>query len=74
MKPMDRRLGQKRPSYEQRDLNKRMRNENADRDSNHAAMEELAQETGGQAFYNTNGLNDVLSRVINNGTRYYTLT
>ena len=37
-------------------------------------MKELAHETGGEAFYNTNGLNDVLNRVINNGTRYYTLT
>jgi hypothetical protein len=33
----------------------------------------LARDTGGQAFYNTNGLNDALTRVLNNGTRYYTL-
>jgi len=37
-------------------------------------MDELAKETGGEAFYNTNGLNDVLSRVVNNGTRYYSLS
>jgi hypothetical protein len=36
--------------------------------------EELAKDTGGQAFYNTNGLNDALTRVVNNGTHYYTLT
>jgi hypothetical protein len=28
---------------------------------------------GGQAFYNTNGLKDALTRVVNNGTRYYSL-
>ncbi len=37
-------------------------------------MEQLAQDTGGKAFYNTNGLNDALARVINSGTRYYSLT
>jgi len=67
-------IGQKRPSAEQRDSMKRMRAGAMDRDSNHNAMEELAKDTGGQAFYNTNGLNDALARVINNGTRYYTLT
>jgi hypothetical protein len=36
-------------------------------------MEDLAKDTGGQAFYNTNGLNDALARVVNNGTRYYSL-
>jgi len=41
---------------------------------NHSAMEELAKDTGGEALYNTNGLNDALARVINNGTQYYTLT
>lgn len=43
------------------------------RESSHNAMEELAKDTGGQAFYNTNGFNDVLTRVVNNGTRYYSL-
>ncbi len=36
-------------------------------------MDELAKDTGGQAFYNTNGFNDALTRVVNNGTRYYSL-
>ncbi|MFZ1008297.1 MAG: VWA domain-containing protein [Candidatus Sulfotelmatobacter sp.] len=67
-------IGQKRPSMAQRDTIKRMRTGAADRDSSHGAMEELAKDTGGQAFYNTNGLNDALARVVNNGTRYYTLT
>jgi hypothetical protein len=37
-------------------------------------MDELARDTGGEAFYNTNGLNDALDRVLNDGTHYYTLT
>lgn len=67
-------IGQKRPSMVQRDTIKRMRTGAADRDSSHGAMEELAKDTGGQAYYNTNGLNDALAHVVNNGTRYYTLT
>ncbi len=42
-------------------------------DASHASMEQLARDTGGQAIYNTNGLNDALTRVVNNGTRYYSL-
>lgn len=67
-------IGQKRPSFEERDLVKQMRTDTATRDSNHTIMEMVAEDTGGTAFYNTNGLSDALARVINNGTRYYTLT
>lgn len=67
-------IGEKRPSLEERDQIKQMQNEGVTRDSNHAIMETLAEDTGGEAFYNTNGLNDALTRVINNGTRYYSLT
>ena len=67
-------IGQKRPSLAMRDQIQGLQAGEADRDSNHRAMDELAKETGGQAFYNTNGLSDVLSRVVNNGTRYYSLT
>jgi VWFA-related protein len=63
-----------RPSNQSRQVTRQMRSEDVTRDSSRAAMKELAHETGGEAFYNTNGLNDVLNRVINNGTRYYTLT
>ncbi len=38
------------------------------------SMELLAKDTGGQAFYNTNGLKDVLQHVTNEGMHYYTLT
>jgi len=66
-------IGQKRPSLAMRDQVKQLQAGEADRDLNRNSMEELAKDTGGQAFYNTNGLNDVLTRVVNNGTRYYSL-
>ncbi len=44
------------------------------RNSGHAAMDKLARDTGGEAYYNTNGFNDALDHVLNNGTHYYTLT
>lgn len=37
-------------------------------------MDELANDTGGKAFYNTNGLNDALDHVLKHGTHYYTLS
>jgi VWFA-related protein len=37
-------------------------------------MDELATDTGGKAFYNTNGLNDALNHVLNHGTHYYTIS
>ncbi len=67
-------IGEKRPSMAMRDQVRQMQAGAADRDSNHRAMEDLAKDTGGQAIYNTNGLNAALSRVVNNGTRYYSLS
>lgn len=67
-------ISQKRGSIAMQDQVRQLRTGSVDRDSNHAAMEQLAQDTGGKAFYNTNGLNDALARVINSGTRYYSLT
>ena len=67
-------IGEKRGTMVTRDQIRDLRTERADRDSSHAIMETMAKDTGGQAYYNTNGLNDVLARVINNGTRYYTLS
>jgi hypothetical protein len=37
-------------------------------------MDELAKDTGGQAFFNTNGLGDALTRVSNAGAYFYTLS
>jgi VWFA-related protein len=39
----------------------------------HATMQELAQDTGGRAFYDTNGLKEALASAIENGENYYTL-
>jgi VWFA-related protein len=37
------------------------------------AMETLAQETGGRAFYNTNALDEAMAKAIDEGSHYYTL-
>jgi|CZKD01.1.fsa_nt_gi VWFA-related protein len=66
-------IGEKRPSLAMRDQVKHLQTGEVARDSNHSSMDQLAKDTGGQAFYNTNGLNDALTRVVNNGTRYYSL-
>jgi VWFA-related protein len=68
-----REITQKRVSVAAQDSIQQSRKDRMNRDTGHAAMEQLAKDTGGQAFYNTNGLNDAFRRVINNGTRYYTL-
>lgn len=39
----------------------------------HATMDQMASDTGGRAFYNTNGLADAAARAIDAGTNYYTL-
>lgn len=66
-------IGEKRPSLAMRDQVRNLQTGETTRDSNHASMDQLAKDTGGQAFYNTNGLNDALTRVVNNGARYYSL-
>jgi VWFA-related protein len=40
----------------------------------HMTMSQIADDTGGHAFYNTNGLADAVSKSINAGSNYYTLT
>jgi len=67
-------VGQKRGSTAMSDSVKQLSSDSMTRDSNHATMEDLAQDTGGKAFYNTNGLNDVLARVVRNGARYYSIS
>lgn len=66
-------IGEKRGQLALRDQMRQMQTGSVARDSNHNVMDQLAKDTGGQAFYNTNGLNDALTRVVNNGTRYYSL-
>lgn len=40
----------------------------------HATMERMATDTGGRAFFNTNGLSQAVSKAIDEGSNYYTLT
>lgn len=67
-------IAEKRPSLMSQDQVKQLQADSLNRDLSHRSMEELAKDTGGHAFYNTNGLSDALARVVNNGTRYYTIT
>ena len=39
-----------------------------------ATMEQIAEDTGGHAFYNTNGLSDAISTSTEDGANYYTLS
>lgn len=45
----------------------------ANRTANTAAMEQLASDTGGEAFYASNNLSLAMARAIHNGSHYYTL-
>jgi len=49
------------------EFNERMRAE-------HAAMEQFAEQTGGQAYFNTNGLKEAMASAVENGSSYYTLS
>jgi VWFA-related protein len=40
----------------------------------HMTMDAMASDTGGHAFYNTNGLAQAVSKAIESGSNYYTLT
>jgi len=40
----------------------------------HMTMDAMASDTGGHAFYNTNGLADAVAKAIDAGSNYYTLT
>jgi VWFA-related protein len=48
-------------------------NEDAARANKMAAMEQLAQDTGGKAFFNTNDLNAATLKAIADGAHYYTI-
>ncbi|HET6170489.1 MAG TPA: VWA domain-containing protein, partial [Terracidiphilus sp.] len=40
----------------------------------HMTMDRMAEETGGRAFYNTNGLSQAVAKAVEAGSNYYTLT
>jgi VWFA-related protein len=52
---------------------KNLREESLKHAENQVAMEELANDTGGQALYNTNSLSDAMAHAINSGSHYYSL-
>ena len=47
--------------------------ESAQLQSVHGAMQEMADRTGGKAFYNTNGIDAAIRKSIEDGSTYYTL-
>jgi VWFA-related protein len=48
-------------------------NESAARFSNHGTMQDLAERTGGKAFYNRNDVDAAIGHSIDDGSTYYTL-
>ena len=48
--------------------------QNDARSSTQLSMVQLAQDTGGQAFFNVNGLTEAVAQAMNDGSHYYTLT
>ena len=48
--------------------------ENAGDGAQQNAMEAIARETGGEAFYNTNGLDHEIARAVDEGKHYYTIS
>jgi len=48
-------------------------NESAQLQSVHGTMQEMADRTGGRAFYNTNGIDQAIRKSIEDGSTYYTL-
>lgn len=51
-----------------------MRRDAIERNANQAAMDEIANDTGGQAYYNGNALSEALVRAIDHGAHFYTLS
>jgi VWFA-related protein len=47
---------------------------NASQTAEHATLTDIAEETGGAAFFNTNGLKEAFAKAVNEGSDYYTLT
>lgn len=43
-------------------------------DQKHATMDFVAEQTGGRAFYNTNGIEEAITSAVREGRHYYTLT
>lgn len=69
----NREISEKRGNMQMQDTIQQSRDASMDLNASHASMEQLAKDTGGQAFYNTNGLGEALTQVVRNGSHFYTL-
>lgn len=58
----------------QQQLNQSLQNDAIQRNADHTTMEEIARDTGGAAYTNTNGLTDAVAKVIDQGSYFYTMT
>ena len=67
-------IGEVRPSMMSQNNTSQMSAELQSVSSTRQAAESLAKNTGGQAFFNSNGITDILTRVTNQGMHYYTLS
>ena len=56
------------------ELRKKLRQENTINAASRITMEEIANDSGGRAFYNTNAVGDAMIQAINDGDHYYTFT
>ncbi len=59
--------------YDSNNYGKPVEADESDRSFNQIAMELLARDTGGRAFYNTNDLSGAMSEAIDDGSKFYTL-
>ncbi len=51
-----------------------LQQDSVQRNANHTAMQVIAQDTGGTATINTNGLSEAVARVVDQGSYFYTIT
>jgi VWFA-related protein len=51
-----------------------LQQDSVQRNANHTAMQVIAQDTGGAATVNTNGLSEAVAHVIDQGSYFYTMT
>ena len=61
------------PTFDASKLARSRRELEARLSANQIAMETMAGETGGRAFYSTNALSDAVKDAVGNGSHYYTL-
>ncbi len=58
----------------QQQSNTSLLNDEIRRNADHTTMDQIADETGGKAFYNNNGIDNAIQRVADHSANYYTLS